>query len=184
MVNKTLGAEKQSELLETLQKRFDKNEHRHSGVDWNRVEEKLKENPEKLWSLNEMERTEGEPDVVANENGEYAFYDCSKESPKGRRKVCYDRAALEARKKYKPETSAMDMAGEMGIEMLDAEQYKYLQTLDVFDNKTSSWILTPQRIRDLGGALFCDRRYDTVFTYHNGADSYYGARGFRGVLRV
>lgn len=184
MANKELSKDTQEALLQTLKNRFEQHAHRHEGIEWTQVEKKLGGNPKKLWSLNEMERTEGEPDVVAYEAGEFIFYDCAPESPKGRRKVCYDRAALEARKKYKPETSAMDMAEKMGIDMLDEGQYRYLQTLDVFDKKTSSWILTPQKVRHLGGALFCDYRYDTVFTYHNGADSYYGARGFRGVLKV
>jgi hypothetical protein len=174
------------ELLTTLKARFEKNMNRHEGLEWDKVQAKLEENPEKLWSLNEMERTEGEPDVVGLDEttDEYIFYDCSKESPKGRRSICYDREALEARKKHKPENSAMDMVVAMGIELLTEEQYRELQKLGDFDLKTSSWVQTPDHIRKLGGALFCDRRYDTVFVYHNGADSYYGARGFRGSLRV
>ncbi|MFT9599117.1 DUF4256 domain-containing protein, partial [Mesobacillus sp.] len=158
----------------------------HEGLEWAEVQAKLDNNIEKLWSLNEMEATGGEPDVVGldQETGEYIFYDCAAESPKGRRSVCYDREALEARKKHKPENSAMDMATAMGIEILTEEQYRDLQKLGNFDLKTSSWVQTPENIRKLGGALFCDRRYDTVFVYHNGADSYYGARGFRGLLRV
>jgi len=160
--------------------------NRHEGVEWDKVEAKLEANPAKLWSLSEMERTGGEPDVVGSDKktGEYIFYDCSAESPKGRRSVCYDRAALEARKEHKPADSAIDMAAAMGIEILTEEQYRALQKLGAFDLKTSSWIMTPAAIRKLGGALFCDRRYDTVFTYHNGADSYYAARGFRGSLSV
>ncbi|MCY1026383.1 DUF4256 domain-containing protein, partial [Mammaliicoccus sciuri] len=144
----------------------------------------LNEHPEKLWSLNQMEQTEGEPDVIGLEDDAYIFVDCSKESPKGRRSVCYDRAALESRKKHKPETSVMDMVHEMNVTLINEEQYRHLQTLGEFDKKTSSWIETPTKIRDLGGALFCDLRYDTVFTYHNGADSYYGARGFRSMLKI
>jgi hypothetical protein len=181
-----LSQETREELLTTLKARFEKNMNRHEGLEWDKVHAKLEENPEKLWSLNEMERTEGEPDVVGLDEttGEYIFYDCSKESPKGRRSICYDREALEARKKHKPENSVMDMAVAMGIELLTEAQYRELQKLGNFDLKTSSWVQTPDHIRKLGGALFCDRRYDTVFVYHNGADSYYGARGFRGSLRV
>ncbi|WP_264740669.1 DUF4256 domain-containing protein [Cytobacillus firmus] len=186
MGNMELSPEQREELLETLKARFEKNMHRHEGVEWADVQANLEANPEKLWSLNEMEGTEGEPDVVRHdpETGEYIFYDCSAESPKGRRSVCYDREALEARKKHKPENSAMDMAAAMGIELLTEEQYRELQELENVDKKTSSWVQTPENIRKLGGAIFCDRRYDTVFVYHNGADSYYGARGFRGSLRV
>lgn len=186
MANKELTAEQREELLAILKERFEKNMHRHEGIEWNGVQDKLNANPGKLWSLYEMERTEGEPDVVGidEETGEYIFCDCSKESPKGRRSVCYDREALEARKKHKPETSAMDMANEMGIEILTEEQYRELQKLDTFDQKTSSWILTPVDIRERGGALFCDYRYGHVFVYHNGADSYYSSRGFRGYLKV
>lgn len=183
---KVLSEEQREELLSTLKERFEKHMNRHEGLDWANVEAKLQANPEKLWSLNEMEITGGEPDVVGydQETDEYVFYDCSPETPKGRRSICYDREALEARKKHKPENSAMDMANEMGIEMLTEEEYRQLQTLGEFDKKTSSWVQTPANIRKLGGAIFCDRRYDTVFTYHNGADSYYGVRGFRGSLRV
>lgn len=174
------------ELLNTLRTRFQKNMNRHKDVEWVKVQAKLEANPEKLWSLNEMERTGGEPDVVAyNKNtDEYVFYDCSAESPKGRRSLCYDRKALESRKEYKPENSVMDMAEEIGIELLTEEQYRELQKLGKFDLKTSSWVKTPDDIRKLGGAIFCDRRYNTVFTYHNGAESYYAARGFRGLLSV
>jgi hypothetical protein len=174
------------ELLSALNSRFEKNMNRHKGLEWAKVQTKLEGNTEKLWSLNEMERTGGEPDVVAfdKKTGEYIFYDCSAESPKGRRSVCYDRQALESRKEHKPENNAIDMAAAMGIELLTEEQYRELQKLGNFDTKTSSWITTPSEIRRLGGALFCDRRYDTVFAYHNGAESYYAARGFRGSLRV
>jgi hypothetical protein len=183
---KELSLEQRNILLQTLKARFEVNMHRHRGLDWAKIQGKLEANPEKLWSLYEMERTEGEPDVVDydKEEDEYIFVDCSKESPKGRRNVCYDRKALESRKKHKPETSAMDMAKEMGIELLTEEQYRKLQELDHFDTKTSSWIKTPSDIRELGGALFGDFRFGHVFIYHNGADSYYGARGFRGLLRV
>jgi hypothetical protein len=184
--NKELSPEQREELLETLRLRFEKNMHRHEGLEWAKIQAKLDASPEKLWSLSEMERTGGEPDVVEydKEKDEYIFYDCSTESPKGRRSVCYDRAALEARKKHKPENSAMDMAADMGIEILTEEQYRVMQKLERFDLKTSSWVQTPSEIRKLGGALFCDCRYEHVFVYHNGADSYYGARGFRGSLRV
>lgn len=186
MANKELTAEQREELLAILKERFEKNMHGHEGIEWNGVQEKLNANHDKLWSLYEMERTEGEPDVVGidEETGEYIFCDCSKESPKGRRSVCYDRETLEARKKHKPETSAMDRASEMGIEILTEDQYRELQKLDTFDQKTSSWILTPVDIRERGGALFCDYRYGHVFVYHNGADSYYSSRGFRGYLKV
>ncbi len=186
MANKELSIEQRDKLLKVLQDRFAKNMHRHEGIEWEDVQARLLENPGKLWTLNEMERTGGEPDVVGydEERDEYVFCDCSRESPKGRRSVCYDREALEKRKKHKPETSAMDMAQEMGIEILTEEQYRALQELDEFDLKTSSWIKTPAEIRKLGGALFCDRRYNHVFVYHNGADSYYGSRGFRGMMRV
>ncbi|GEN52526.1 DUF4256 domain-containing protein [Halobacillus faecis] len=178
--------EEKEELLQVLEARFEKYRNRHEELEWNQVQAKLHELPEKLWSLHEMERTGGEPDVVgySKEKDAYIFYDCSKESPKGRRSVCYDRAALESRKKYKPETSAMDMAASMGIEMLTEEQYRDLQDLGEFDLKTSSWVHTPEKIRELGGALFCDRRFDHVFLYHNGAESYYKSRGFRGSLYV
>lgn len=174
------------ELRKTLQTRFEKNKGRHPGLTWAEVLARLEANPGKLRSLEEMEQSGGEPDVVGHDEktGEYLFFDCSAESPKGRRSVCYDRAALDARKEHKPATSALDLAAAMGVELLTEEQYRYLQTLGEFDTKTSSWIQTPARIRKLGGALFCDRRYDTVFLYHNGAESYYAARGFRGVLRV
>jgi hypothetical protein len=166
--------------------RFEKNMNRHEGLAWAQVQTKLAASAEKLWSLNEMERTGGEPDVVGydEKTGEYIFYDCSAESPKGRRSLCYDREALESRKQHKPENNALDMADAMGIELLTEEQYRQLQRLGEFDTKTSSWITTPSQIRRLGGALFCDRRYDTVFVYHNGAESYYAARAFRGSLRV
>ena len=183
---KSLPSEQREELLSTLKDRFEKNKTRHKGLKWPEVQEKLEANPEKLWSLYEMENTGGEPDVVGfdKKGDQYIFYDCSAESPKGRRSVCYDREALESRKAHKPGHTAMDMAEEMGIELLTEEQYRELQQLGEFDTKTSSWIQTPAAIRKLGGALFCDRRYDHVFVYHNGADSYYGARGFRGWLRV
>ena len=181
-----LSPEQRAELLRALKARFEKNMNRHRGLEWAKVEAKLKENNEKLWSLNEMERTGGEPDVVNYEKktGACIFYDCSAESPVGRRSVCYDHEALEARKEHKPENSAVDMASAMGIELLTEEHYRDLQKVGNFDTKTSSWIITPSDIRRLGGALFCDRRYDTIFVYHNGAESYYAARGFRGSLRV
>jgi hypothetical protein len=181
---KKLSPEQREELLRTLKARFEKNMNRHKGVEWAKVQAKLEANIEKLWPLNEMERTGGEPDVVGydKKTDEYIFYDCSEESPKGRRNICYDREALEARKEHKPKNSAIDMAKDMGIELLTEGQYRELQKLGNFDTKTSSWIITPYDIRKLGGALFCDRRYDTVFVYHNGAESYYAARGFRGSL--
>lgn len=184
--NKELSLEQREELFKTLKARFEKNMNRHEGFEWDNVQARLETNSEKLWSLNEMEATEGEPDVVGydEKTGEYIFCDCSPESPKGRRSVCYDREALESRKKHKPENSAIDMATEMGIELLTEEQYRQLQKLESFDKKTSSWVQTPMNIRKLGGAIFCDWRYDTVFVYHNGADSYYAARGFRGSLKV
>ena len=174
------------ELLGALKARFEKNMDRHKGLEWAHVQARLEANPEKLWSLNEMERTGGEPDVVGHDakTGEYVFFDCSAQSPEGRRSVCYDREALESRKKFKPENNAMDMAVAMGIELLTEQQYRELQKLGEFDTKTSSWVKTPAEIRRLGGALFCDRRYDHVFVYHNGAESYYAARGFRGSLEV
>ncbi len=183
---KALSPEHRKELLGALKARFEKNTNHHRGLEWARVQAKLEANPEKLWSLNEMERTGGEPDVVGHDEktGEYIFCDCSAESPKGRRSVCYDREALESRKEHKPEASAIDIAAAMGIELLAEEQYRELQKLGNFDAKTSSWVKTPSGIRKLGGALFCDRRYDTVFVYHNGAESYYAARAFRGSLRV
>ena len=185
-MKKNLFAEDRNELLKTLKARFEKNMNRHKGVEWAKVQAKLEANPEKMWSLDEMETTGGEPDVIAHDKktGEYIFYDCSAESPKGRRSICYDHEALESRKEHKPENSATEMAADMGIELLTEEQYRELQKLGNFDTKTSSWIKTPADIRKLGGALFCDRRYNTVFVYHNGAESYYAARGFRGLLRV
>jgi len=186
MTSRTLSAKQQQEIRKALQARFEKNMNRHKGLAWAQVVAKLEANNAKLWSLNEMEKTGGEPDVVGHDKktGEYIFYDCSAESPKDRRSLCYDRAALDARKEHKPKNSASDMATAIGIELLTEEQYRELQTLGAFDTKTSSWVKTPPHIRKLGGALFCDRRFDTVFTYHNGAESYYGARGFRGSLRV
>jgi hypothetical protein len=183
---KSLSASQREELLSILKTRFEKNMKRHKGLDWIKVQAKLEANPSKLWSLNEMEITGGEPDVVGfdKKSGEYIFYDCSAESPKGRRSVCYDHEALEKRKEHKPENSAVEMAKDMGIELLTEEQYRELQQLGEFDLKTSSWIVTPAAIRKLNGALFCDRRYNTVFVYHNGAESYYAARAFRGSLRV
>ncbi|WP_342506438.1 DUF4256 domain-containing protein [Sporosarcina sp. FSL K6-2383] len=184
--NKELLQEQREELLKKLKLRFEANMNRHQGLEWAEVQTKLEANAEKLWSVYEMEQTGGEPDVVRydKELDEYTFYDCSAESPKGRRSICYDLEALEARKKHKPENNAMSMATDMGIALLTEEQYRELQELGNFDLKTSSWVQTPANIRKLGGALFCDCRYDTVFTYHNGADSYYGARGFRGSLKV
>lgn len=182
-----LSAEQREQLLHQLSMRFEKNMNRHpQGLNWADVRARLEANPQKLWSLNEMERTGGEPDLVGYDQklGEYIFFDCSEQSPAERRSVCFDRKALEARKKNKPQTSAEAMAESMGIELLTEEQYRFLQTLGEFDTKTSSWIQTPPAIRKLGGALFMDRRYDHVFVYHNGADSYYASRGFRGVLRV
>ncbi|XXM73030.1 DUF4256 domain-containing protein [Lysinibacillus sphaericus] len=183
---KELSSEQREELLKGLKARFEKNMHRHEGIEWAAVQEKLEANPEKLWSLHEMEQTEGEPDVIGydEQKNEFLFCDCSKESPKGRRSVCYDREALESRKKHKPENSAVDMAVSMGIELLTEEQYRSLQEIEPFDKKTSSWIQTPADIRELGGALFCDYRFGHVFVYHNGADSYYAARGFRGMMTV
>jgi hypothetical protein len=183
---KELSPEQREELFSALKARFEKNMNRHPGLDWAKVQAKLEANPEKLWSLNEMERTGGEPDVVDHDKqtGETTFVDCSAESPKGRRSVCYDREALESRKEHKPENNAVDMAAAMGIELLTEEQYRALQKLGNFDTKTSSWVKTPADIRELGGALFCDRRYNHVFLSHNGAESYYAARGFRASLRV
>jgi hypothetical protein len=183
---KELSPKQREELLRALKARFEKNMNRHRGVEWAKVQAKLEANTEKLWSLNEMERTGGEPDVVSHDKktGDYIFYDCSAESPKGRRSLCYDREALESRKEHKPKSSAIDMAAAMDIELLTEEQYRELQKLGDFDTKTSSWVLTPSDIRKLGGAIFCDRRYNTVFVYHNGAESYYAARGFRGSLRI
>ncbi|KGK81615.1 hypothetical protein DP73_21260 [Desulfosporosinus sp. HMP52] len=173
-------------LLRVLEARFEKNMKRHQGLEWAKVQAILEANTEKLWSLNEMERTGGEPDVVGHDKktGEYIFYDCSVESPKGRRSICYDREALETRKEHKPKNNAIAMAATMGLELLTEEQYRELQKLGNFDTKTSSWVKTPANIRKLGGAIFCDRRYETVFVYHNGAESYYAARGFRGSLRA
>ena len=183
---KELSREQREELLRALKVRFEKNMNRHKGLEWAKVQAKLEANAEKLWSLSEMERTCGEPDVVDHDKktGEYIFYDCSAESPNGRRSLCYDGDALESRKEHKPKDSAVDMACAIGIELLTEEQYRELQKLGHFDTKTSSWVKTPSDIRKLGGALFCDRRYDTVFVYHNGAESYYAARAFRGSLRV
>src|SRR5215469_15167238 len=186
MPKRSLSQKQLEELLRTLKVRFEKNMNRHKDLEWAQIEAKLKANAEKLWSLHEMERTGGEPDIVAydQETGECVFYDCSQESPKSRRSLCYDRAALNSRKEHKPKDNAIDMAAAIGIELLTEEQYRQLQKLGPFDTKTSSWVETPSPIRKLGGALFCDRRYDTVFVYHNGAESYYAARGFRGSLRV
>jgi len=183
---KALSPEQSEELLTTLKTRFEKNVNRHKSLEWGKVQAKLEANPEKLWSLNAMEQTGGEPDVVGHDKktSEYIFYDCSAESPKGRRSLCYDHKALESRKEHKPEDSAINMAADMGIELLTEEQYQELQTLGKFDMKTSSWVKTPSEIRKLGGAIFCDCRYNHIFTYHNGAESYYAARGFRGSLRV
>ena len=183
---KDLSQKQREELLRVLKARFEKNMNRHKGLEWAKVQAKLEGHTEKLWSLNEMERSGGEPDVVGHDKrtGEYLFYDCSLESPTGRRSVCYDREALESRKEHRPKNSAMDMAAAMGIEILAEEQYRELQTLGEFDTKTSSWLKTPSEIRKLGGAIFADCRYDHVFVYHNGAESYYAARGFRGSLKV
>ena len=184
--NKDIPITQHAVLLQTLQDRFGKNMNRHKGLDWTNVLAKLEANKDKMWSLNEMEMSGGEPDVVGydKKTGEFIFYDCSAESPKERRSFCYDRAALDSRKEFKPKNSAIDMAAAMNIELLTEEEYRLLQTLGKFDLKTSSWIKTPEAIRKLGGALFCDRRYDTIFVYHNGAESYYAARGFRGSLKV
>ena len=183
---KLLPLENQKELIRILKMRFEKNENRHFGLDWIKIQAKLEANPEKLWSLNEMEKTGGEPDVISyNENNdEYLFCDCSPESPNGRRSACYDREGQDSRKEHRPENNAFDMADAMGIELLNEEQYRGLQKIGNFDSKTSSWIKTPSEIRKLGGALFADYRYETVFVYHNGAQSYYAARGFRGQLTV
>lgn len=181
-----MSTEQRAEFFSILKVRFEKNMNRHQGLEWAPIQEKLEKNEEKLWSLFEMDRTGGEPDVVliGEQGQEYIFYDCSAESPMGRRSLCYDREALESRKANKPDDSALGMAEDMGIEILTEDQYRQLQTLGSFDAKTSSWVKTPEKIRKLGGALFCDRRYDTVFLYHNGAESYYASRGFRGALRV
>ena len=183
---KELTREQREQLLRTLKARFEKNMNRHQGLEWAKVQARLEANAEKLWSLSEMERTDGEPDLVDQDKktGEYIFYDCSEESPKGRRSFCYDREALDGRKENKPKNNALEMADAMGIELLTEEQYRELQKLGNFDTKTSSWVKTPSNIRKLGGALFCDRRFDTVFVYHNGAESYYAARAFRGWLKV
>lgn len=183
---KKMSSKEGEQLLKVLSDRFEKNMNRHKGVDWNKVQAKLEANPDKLWSLNEMENTGGEPDVIDHDKktGEYIFYDCSAESPKGRRSVCYDHEALESRKEHKPGNSAIQMAEDMGIEVLTEEEYRQLQKYGKFDTKTSSWVKTPSDIRKLGGAIFCDWRYGHVFVYHNGAESYYAARGFRGSLRV
>ena len=181
-----LPAEERMELLGVLKARFEKNMNRHKGLDWAQIQARLETSSEKMWSLQEMERTGGEPDVIGRDrqSGEYLFYDCAAESPSGRRSLCYDEEALQARKEHKPKDSAMNMAVAMGVELLTEEEYRALQKLGNFDTKTSSWVATPAEIRKLGGALFCDRRYGTVFLYHNGAESYYAARGFRGVLKV
>ena len=186
MTKKTLTPKQHDELLRALKARFEKNMNRHKGLEWAKIQVRLEVHVEKMWSLNEMERSGGEPDVVGHnkKTGEYTFYDCSEESPKDRRSVCYDRKALESRKEHRPKNNALDMAASMGIELLTEEQYRMLQQLGAFDLKTSSWVQTPAEIRTLGGALFCDRRFDTVFVYHNGAESYYAARGFRGSLKV
>ena len=183
---KALSKEQREELLKKVKTRFEKNTSRHKGIEWAKVHVRLEGNPEKLWSLNEMESTVGEPDIVGQDKktGEYIFYDCSEESPKGRRSYCYDREALNARKEFKPANTVIDIATAMGIELLTEEQYRDLQKLGNFDTKTSSWVKTPVDIRKLGGAIFCDRRYNTVFVYHNGAESYYAGRAFRGSLRV
>src|SRR5271166_2982842 len=186
MSNATLSKKQREGLLGALQARFEKNMNRHKGLEWAKVQAKLEANIDKLWSLNEMERTGGEPDVVGHDKktGEYVFYDCSAETPADRRSLCYDRDALDARKEFKPKSSALDVAAAMGIELLTEEQYRELQKLGEFDTKTSSWVKTPADIRELGGALYCDRRYGRVFVGHNGAESYYSGRGFRGSLKV
>lgn len=185
-MKKKLNSKESEELLQILKTRFAKNMNRHKGLDWTKIQAKLEKQPEKLWSLHAMESTGGEPDVVIfdKKSGDYTFCDCSAESPKGRRSICYDHEALNARKEHKPENSAMEMASDMGIELLTEEQYRELQKLGNFDTKTSSWVKTPPEIRKLGGAIFCDRRYNTVFVYHNGAESYYAARAFRGLLSI
>ena len=185
-IKRKLDSDQSQELLNLLKSRFEKNKNRHQGLEWDKVQAKLESQPEKLWSLNQMENSGGEPDVVGydKKTGEFLFYDCSAESPKGRRSICYDHEALEARKEHKPEDSAIEMAKGMGIEILNEQEYRQLQTLGQFDAKTSSWVKTPADIRKRGGAIFCDYRYGQVFLYHNGAESYYAARGFRGSLRV
>lgn len=184
--NQTLTAKGKEDILKILKERFGKNKNRHKDLVWEEIQIKLEKHPDKLWSISEMERTEGEPDVIGfdKSSGRFLFADCSPESPKGRRSICYDKAALEARKEHKPKNSAMEMAKDLGIEILNETEYRDLQELGEFDLKTSSWVLTPDDIRKKGGAIFCDRRYGKVFTYHNGADSYYAARGFRGILKV
>ncbi|MCH7387147.1 DUF4256 domain-containing protein [Acinetobacter modestus] len=184
--NKKLESEQATVLLDILKKRFEKSMHRHKGLNWADIEDRLQQQPEKLWSLNQMEETGGEPDVVSFDGkaSEIVFYDCAVETPKGRRSLCYDRAALDARKEYKPENNAIEVAEAMGIALLTEEQYKQLQSIEHFDLKTSSWVKTPEDVRKLGGAIFCDSRYGRVFTYHNGAQSYYATRGFRGRLKI
>jgi len=186
MPKKKLSSAERIELLGELKERFEKNMNRHKGIKWADVEAKIGDNDEKLWSLGEMERTGGEPDVVAfdKKSGEYIFYDCSAESPKGRRSLCYDRAAWESRKEHKPESDAVSVAAAMGVELLSEDEYRELQKIGEFDLKTSSWVKTPPEVRNLGGAIFCDRRFGRIFTYHNGAESYYAARAFRGSLRI
>ena len=186
MAPTALSERQRQEILQTLKARFDNNMNRHKGFKWAEVQARLASHAEKLWSLSEMERTGGEPDVVGQDKktGEYIFFDCSEQSPQGRRNLCYDREALNSRKEHKPKDSVIDVAEAMGIELLTEEQYRHLQKLGAFDTKTSSWVKTPPEIRRLGGALFCDRRFDTVFLYHNGAESYYAARGFRGALKI
>lgn len=181
---KTFAESDFNELLATLKTRFEANQNRHSGIQWSSVENKLRGHPEKLWSLNEMEISGGEPDVIGYENNQFLFCDCSPETPKGRRSICYDKEAREGRKQHPPKSSALEMIENFGVELLSEEKYRQLQSLGKFDLKTSSWVQTPSEVRQLGGALFCDRRYGRVFTYHNGADSYYAARGFRALLRV
>ncbi len=186
MLNKELSSSQREVLLTALKDRFEKNIIRHKSIKWTEVQARLEVNTEKLWSISEMERTGGEPDIINHDKktGEYIFYDCSAESPKGRRNICYDREAQDSRKEHKPENNAVDMAAAMGIELLTEEEYRELQKLGEFDTKTSSWVKTPSNIRKLGGAIFCDRRYNTIFVYHNGAESYYAARGFRGLFKV
>jgi len=186
MPKTTLSSKQREDLLKALKSRFEKNMNRHKGLDWPKVQSRLEGNPEKLWSLSEMERTGGEPDIVGydRKTGEYIFYDCAADSPSGRRSLCYDREALDSRKANKPKGNAVEMAAAMGIELLTEEEYRELQQLGDFDTKTSSWVKTPLNVRKLGGAIFCDRRFDTVFTYHNGAESYYAGRAFRGSLKV
>lgn len=183
-MSKALSTKQRDELLSTLKARFEQNTKRHKGIEWAKVQARLEKNPAKLWSLHEMEKTGGEPDVIGSDNGEFIFMDCAAESPEGRRSVCYDREALDSRKAHKPATSAMEMAAAVHIELLDEAEYRELQKIGVFDSKTSSWLKTPDEIRERGGAIFGDFRYGRVFIYHNGAQSYYAARGFRGVLRV